>query len=152
MGFLRRWLPYGRCKSNKVISLAGTWELNKLIALYDDNQISIDGNVKEWFTEDVAKRFEASNWYVIRDIDGHNPEALDKALANAITVQDKPVLLICKTVIGYGSPNKAGKSSCHGSPMGAEENEATRKALNWQYGAFEIPEHIYNAWNAKKKE
>ena len=137
--------------SQEAISLAGTWKLNKLIALYDDNQISIDGNVKSWFTEDVAKRFEASNWHVIRDIDGHDPKALDKALAEAITVQDKPILLICKTIIGYGSPNKAGKSSCHGSPMGAEENEATRKALGWQYGAFEIPEHIYNAWNAKEK-
>ncbi len=137
--------------SQEAISLAGTWKLNKLIAFYDDNQISIDGNVKAWFTDDVAKRFEASNWYVIRDIDGHNPEALDKAITEATKIQDKPILLICKTTIGYGSPNKAGKASCHGSPMGAEENEATKKALGWQYGAFEIPDHIYQAWNAKEK-
>lgn len=137
--------------SQEAISLAGTWKLNKLIAFYDDNQISIDGNVKAWFTDDVAKRFEASNWYVIRDIDGHNPEALDKAITEATKIQDKPILLICKTTIGYGSPNKAGKASCHGSPMGAEENEATKKALGWQYGTFEIPDHIYQAWNAKEK-
>lgn len=133
--------------SQEAISLAGTWKLNKLIALYDDNSISIDGNVKNWFSEDVAKRFEACGWHVIKDVDGHNPEALDKAIADAQKSADKPVLIICKTVIGYGSPNKAGKASCHGSPMGAEENEATKKALGWTYAPFEIPDHLYKAWD-----
>ncbi len=137
--------------AQEAISLAGTWKLNKLIALYDSNAISIDGDIKNWFTEDVAKRFEASNWHVIKDIDGHNPEELDKALAAAQAVSDKPVLIICKTVIGYGSPHKAGKSSCHGSPMGAEENEATKQALGWKYAPFEIPQHLYGAWNCVEK-
>lgn len=137
--------------SQEAISLAGTWKLNKLIALYDDNSISIDGNVKNWFSEDVAKRFEACGWHVIKDVDGHNPEALDKAIANARQSADKPVLIICKTVIGYGSPNKAGKASCHGSPMGAEENEATKKALGWTYAPFEIPDHLYKAWDCTEK-
>lgn len=137
--------------SQEAISLAGTWKLNKLIALYDSNAISIDGNIKGWFTEDVAKRFEACNWHVIKNVDGHDPKALDEAIAKAQAVTDKPVLIICKTIIGYGSPNKAGKSSCHGSPMGAEENEATRKALGWNYAPFEIPEHLYKAWNCVEK-
>lgn len=137
--------------SQEAISLAGTWKLNKLIALYDDNSISIDGNVKNWFSEDVAKRFEACGWHVVKDVDGHNPEALDKAIANARQSADKPVLIICKTVIGYGSPNKAGKASCHGSPMGAEENEATKKALGWTYAPFEIPDHLYKAWDCTEK-
>lgn len=137
--------------SQEAISLAGTWKLNKLIALYDDNSISIDGNVKNWFSEDVAKRFEACGWHVIKDVDGHNPEALDKAIADAQKSADKPVLIICKTVIGYGSPNKAGKASCHGSPMGAEENEATKKALGWTYAPFEIPDHLYKAWDCTEK-
>lgn len=137
--------------SQEAISLAGTWKLNKLIALYDDNSISIDGNVKNWFSEDVAKRFEACGWHVIKDVDGHNPEALDKAIADARQSADKPVLIICKTVIGYGSPNKAGKASCHGSPMGAEENEATKKALGWTYAPFEIPDHLYKAWDCTEK-
>lgn len=137
--------------SQEAISLAGTWKLNKLIALYDSNSISIDGNIKDWFTDDVAKRFEASNWLVIKDVDGHDPKALDAAIEKAQTSTDKPVLIICKTIIGYGSPNKAGKSSCHGSPMGAEENEATKKALGWTYAPFEIPEHIYKAWNCVEK-
>lgn len=137
--------------SQEAVSLAGTWKLNKLIALYDSNAISIDGNIKDWFTDDVAKRFEASNWLVIKDVDGHDPKALDDAIAKAQTSTDKPVLIICKTIIGYGSPHKAGKSSCHGSPMGAEENEATKKALGWNYAPFEIPEHIYKAWNCVEK-
>lgn len=137
--------------SQEAISLAGTWKLNKLIALYDSNSISIDGNIKDWFTDDVAKRFEASNWLVIKNVDGHDPKALDKAIKKAQKSTDKPVLIICKTIIGYGSPNKAGKSSCHGSPMGAEENEATKKALGWTYAPFEIPDHIYKAWNCVKK-
>ena len=137
--------------SQEAISLAGTWKLNKLIALYDSNSISIDGNIKDWFTDDVAKRFEASGWLVIKNVDGHDPKALDKAIKKAQKSTDKPVLIICKTIIGYGSPNKAGKSSCHGSPMGAEENEATRKALGWNYAPFEIPDHIYKAWNCVKK-
>lgn len=137
--------------SQEAISLAGTWKLNKLIALYDDNSISIDGNVKNWFSEDVAKRFEACGWHVIKDVDGHNPEALDKAIADAQQSANKPVLIICKTVIGYGSPNKAGKASCHGSPMGAEENEATKKALGWTYAPFEIPDHLYKAWDCTEK-
>lgn len=137
--------------SQEAVSLAGTWKLNKLIALYDDNGISIDGNVKNWFSEDVAKRFEACGWHVIKGVDGHNPEALDRAIAEAQQSADKPVLIICKTVIGYGSPNKAGKASCHGSPMGAEENEATKKALGWTYGPFEIPDHLYKAWDCSLK-
>lgn len=137
--------------SQEAVSLAGTWKLNKLIALYDDNGISIDGNIKNWFSEDVAKRFEASGWHVIKGVDGHDPESLDKAIAEAQNSADKPVLVMCKTIIGYGSPNKAGKSSCHGSPMGAEENQAARKALGWNYGPFEIPEHIYKAWDCREK-
>lgn len=137
--------------SQEAVSLAGTWKLNKLIALYDDNNISIDGSVKGWFTEDVAKRFKACGWHVIKDVDGHSPKELDKAIKEAAEEDEKPVLIICKTVIGYGSPNKAGKSSCHGSPMGAEENEATKKALGWNYAPFEIPEHIQKAWDCTEK-
>lgn len=137
--------------SQEAISLAGTWKLNKLIAFYDDNNISIDGNVKGWFTEDVAKRFKACGWHVIKDIDGHSPKELDKAIKEAMEEDEKPVLIMCKTIIGYGSPNKAGKSSCHGSPMGAEENEATKKALGWNYAPFKIPEHIYKAWDCTEK-
>lgn len=137
--------------AQEAISLAGTWKLNKLVALYDANDISIDGNIGNWFNEDVVARFEACNWHVIKDVDGHDPHDLDEAIAEAIARDDKPSLIICKTTIGYGSPSKAGKSSCHGSPMGAEENQKTRDALGWEYGSFEIPQDVYDAWNAQEK-
>jgi len=137
--------------SQEAISLAGTWKLHKLTAFYDDNKISIDGNVKNWFTEDVAARFKACGWHVVSNIDGHDPQDIDDAIEEALAVDDKPCLIICQTTIGYGSPNKAGSASCHGSPMGAEETKASKKALGWNYGPFEIPKDIYDAWNAHEK-
>lgn len=137
--------------SQEAISLAGTWKLSKLIALYDSNTISIDGKIDDWFTEKVADRFKACGWHVIDHINGHDCKDIDDAINEAMAVDDKPCIIICDTTIGYGSPNKAGKSSCHGSPMGAEENQLTRDALGWKYGAFEIPEDIYQAWNAVER-
>jgi len=136
--------------SHEVCSLAGTLGLGKLIGFYDHNGISIDGEVKGWFTDDTAKRFEAYHWHVIRDIDGHNPEAISKAIKEAQSVTDKPSLLICKTIIGFGSPNKAGKEEAHGAALGAEEVALTRKQLGWDYPAFEIPPDIYAQWDAKE--
>ena len=135
--------------SHEVCSLAGTLKLGKLIAFYDDNGISIDGEVEGWFTDDTAKRFEAYGWHVIRGIDGHDAKALAQAVEQAQAVTDKPSLLMCKTVIGFGSPNKAGSHDCHGAPLGDAEIEATRKALGWSYPAFEIPKDYYDAWDAK---
>lgn len=136
--------------SHEVAALAGTWGLNKLIALYDDNNISIDGNVAGWFTDDTAKRFEAYGWQVIRNVDGHNADEIKMAMTTAKAEKDRPTLIMCKTLIGKGSPNKEGSESTHGSPLGADEIAATRAALNWQYGPFEIPKDIYDAWNAKE--
>jgi transketolase len=136
--------------SHEVCSLAGTLKLNKLIALWDDNGISIDGKVVSWFNEDTPKRFEAYGWNVIRDVDGHDAEAVSAAITKAKN-SDKPTLICCKTAIGMGSPNMAGSDKVHGSPLGATEIAATRVALNWPYAPFEIPKDIYAAWNFKKR-
>ncbi|MEX9754519.1 transketolase [Providencia vermicola] len=136
--------------SHEVCSLAGTLKLNKLIAFYDDNGISIDGHVQGWFTDDTAARFEAYGWHVIRDIDGHDADQIHAAVTEAQRETDKPTLIMCKTVIGFGSPNKAGTESVHGAPLGDAEITATRKNLDWQYGPFEIPQDIYQAWDARQ--
>lgn len=136
--------------SHEACSLAGTLKLGKLVAFYDDNGISIDGNVQGWFTDDTAKRFEAYGWHVVRGIDGHNPDQIKAAVEEAKAVTDKPSLLMCKTVIGFGSPKKAGTADAHGSPLGDAEIAATREALNWPYAPFEIPQEIYTEWDAKK--
>ncbi len=137
--------------SHEACSLAGTLGLGKLIAFWDDNGITIDGHVENWFGEDVAKRFEAYGWHVIRDVDGHDAEAIDKAIHDAKSVNNKPTLVCCKTVIGYGSPNLCGSHDCHGAPLGDDEIKATRENLGWNHGPFEIPEDIYAGWNAKDK-
>jgi transketolase len=136
--------------SHEVCSLAGTLKLNKLIALWDDNGISIDGKVVSWFNEDTPKRFEAYGWNVIRDVDGHDAEAVSAAITKA-KKSDKPTLICCKTAIGKGSPNMAGSDKVHGSPLGATEIAHTRVALNWPYAPFEIPKDIYAAWDFKKR-
>lgn len=135
--------------SHEACSLAGTLKLNKLIAFYDDNQISIDGDTKGWFTDNTAERFEAYGWHVIRRIDGHSRPAIKAAIEQARQQTDKPTLIICRTTIGYGSPNKAGTANSHGAPLGMEEIALTRKQLGWEYPPFEIPEDIYQSWNAK---
>ena len=137
--------------SHEVCSLAGTLGLGKLIGFYDHNGISIDGETEGWFTDDTAKRFEAYHWHVVHEIDGHDPEALKKAIQEAQSVKDKPSLIICRTVIGFGSPNKAGKEEAHGAPLGEQEVALARKQLGWDYPAFEIPKEIYHAWDAKEK-
>ncbi|WP_099319722.1 transketolase [Erwinia amylovora] len=136
--------------SHEVSSLAGTLGLGKLIGFYDHNGISIDGETEGWFTDDTAKRFEAYHWHVIHDIDGHDPEAVAAAIKEAQSVTDKPSLIICKTVIGFGSPNKAGKEESHGAALGEEEVALTRKQLGWNYPPFEIPKEIYARWDAKE--
>ena len=136
--------------SHEVCSLAGTLKLNKLIALWDDNGISIDGKVVSWFNEDTPKRFEAYGWNVIRAVDGHDAEAVSAAITQA-KKSDKPTLICCKTAIGQGSPNMAGSDKVHGSPLGTAEIAATRVALNWPYAPFEIPKDIYEAWDFKKR-
>jgi transketolase len=137
--------------SHEACSLAGNMGLGKLIALYDDNGISIDGEVEGWFTDNTPQRFEAYGWHVIADIDGHDPEALKKALEEARGVTDKPSLICCKTIIGYGSPNKQGKEDCHGAPLGEDEIKLTREKLGWQHAPFTIPDDIYSGWDAKGK-
>ena len=137
--------------SHEVCSLAGTLELNKLIVFYDDNGISIDGNVEGWFTDDSAKRFESYNWNVIKNVDGHSPKELIDALEGALKSRSQPTLICCKTKIGYGSPNKEGKESSHGAPLGNEETNLTKKSIGWNSGPFEIPQNIYDAWNNTKK-
>ncbi|PKB90540.1 transketolase [Ewingella americana] len=136
--------------SHEACSLAGTMKLGKLIAFYDDNGISIDGHVEGWFTDDTAKRFEAYNWHVIRGIDGHDPDAVKAAIEEARQVTDKPSLLLCKTVIAFGSPNKAGTHGAHGAALGDDEVAATRKHIGWNYPPFEIPQDIYAQWDAKE--
>jgi transketolase len=136
--------------SHEVCSLAGTMKLGKLTAFYDDNGISIDGHVEGWFTDDTAKRFEAYGWHVVRGVDGHNSDSIKAAIEEAHKVTDKPSLLMCKTVIGFGSPHKAGTHDSHGAPLGAAEVAATREALGWKYAAFEIPQDIYAQWDAKE--
>jgi len=137
--------------SHEVCSLAGTLGLGKLIAFYDDNGISIDGEVEGWFTDHTPKRFRAYGWQVIGDVDGHDPEAIEEAIRQAKAEPNKPTLICCKTTIGFGSPNKAGKESCHGAPLGEEEIALARKELNWPYAPFEIPEEIMQAWDAREK-
>ncbi|CAI0718027.1 transketolase [Serratia quinivorans] len=136
--------------SHEVCSLAGTLKLGKLTAFYDDNGISIDGHVEGWFTDNTAERFEAYGWHVVRHVDGHNPDAIKAAIEEARKVTDKPSLLMCKTVIGFGSPNKAGTHDVHGAALGAAEVAATREALGWKYATFEIPQDIYAQWDAKE--
>ena len=136
--------------SHEACSLAGTLGVGKLIALYDDNDISIDGNVAGWFTDDTPKRFEAYGWQVIRNVDGHDPEEIAQAIRTAKAETERPTLICCKTTIGFGSPNKAGKESSHGAPLGKDELAATRQALGWNYGPFEVPQAIYAAWDARK--
>ncbi len=136
--------------SQEAISLAGVLGLSKLIVLYDMNGISIDGNVKDWFDDDTPARFRASGWNVIADVDGHNPEELDAALAKA-AISDKPTLICCRTIIGYGAPHKAGTASCHGSPLGEEEVRAAKERLEWTLPPFEISSEIYQAWDARER-
>ncbi|MGP8292240.1 transketolase [Vreelandella zhanjiangensis] len=135
--------------SHEAASLAGTQQLGKLIALYDDNGISIDGEVEGWFTDDTAKRFEAYGWHVVPNVDGHKPEEIQAAIALAKQNDDKPSLIICKTIIGFGAPNKQGKEESHGSPLGEEEVALARKQLDWPHAPFHIPEPIYSAWDAR---
>ncbi|WP_347902446.1 transketolase [Pseudomonas purpurea] len=135
--------------SHEVSSLAGTLGLGKLIAFYDDNGISIDGEVEGWFTDDTPKRFEAYNWQVIRNVDGHDPEEIKIAIDTA-RKSEQPTLICCKTTIGFGSPNKQGKEDCHGAPLGDAEIALTRAALKWNHGPFEIPADIYAEWDAKE--
>jgi len=135
--------------SHEVASLAGTLGLGKLIAFYDDNGISIDGEVEGWFTDDTPKRFESYNWQVIRNVDGHDPEEIKTAIDTA-RKSDQPTLICCKTTIGFGSPNKQGKEDCHGAPLGDAEIALTRAALKWNHGPFEIPADIYAEWDAKE--
>ncbi|RJG12438.1 transketolase [Pseudomonas cavernicola] len=135
--------------SHEVCSLAGTLGLGKLIAFYDDNGISIDGEVHGWFTDDTPKRFEAYGWQVIRNVDGHDAEEIKIAIDTA-RKSEQPTLICCKTVIGFGSPNKQGKEDCHGAPLGNDEIALTRAALGWTHGPFEVPSEIYAAWDAKE--
>lgn len=136
--------------SHEVCSLAGTLGLNKLIAFYDDNGISIDGEVHGWFTDDTPRRFEAYGWQVIRNVDGHDAEEIQIALETA-RKSDRPTLICCKTIIGFGSPNKQGKEESHGAALGDAEIALTREALGWKHGPFEIPAEIYAEWDAKQK-
>ncbi|KML69031.1 transketolase [Pectobacterium peruviense] len=135
--------------SHEVCSLAGTMKLGKLTAFYDDNGISIDGHVEGWFTDDTAARFEAYGWHVVRGVDGHDADAIKRAIGEAQLVTDKPSLLMCKTVIGFGSPNKAGTHDSHGAPLGEAEVAASREQLGWTHAPFDIPADIYAAWDAK---
>jgi transketolase len=137
--------------SHEVCSLAGTLGLNKLVCFYDDNGISIDGHVEGWFTDDTPKRFEAYGWKVIPNVNGHDFAALDAAIAEARTSTDKPVMICCKTLIGMGSPNKAGGHDCHGAPLGDAEIAATRANIGWSHGPFEIPADVYAGWDGKTK-
>lgn len=137
--------------SHEACSLAGTLGLSKLIAFWDDNGISIDGEVEGWFTDDTAKRFESYGWHVISGIDGHDPEAINSAIEAAKAETSKPTLICCKTVIGFGSPNKQGKEDCHGAPLGDDEIALTREALGWNYAPFDIPADIYAGWDGKQK-
>ncbi|MCO1332908.1 transketolase [Microbulbifer sp. OS29] len=137
--------------SHEACSLAGTLGLGKLIAFYDDNGISIDGEVEGWFTDDTPKRFESYGWHVISNVDGHDSAAIKTAIEEARDVSDKPTIICCKTVIGFGSPNKQGREECHGAPLGDEEIALVRETLGWVHAPFEIPEDIYAGWNGKAK-
>ncbi|HDR0527354.1 TPA: transketolase [Escherichia coli] len=137
--------------SHEACGLAGTLKLGNLIAIWDDNGISIDGHVEGWLAEDTAARFRAYGWHVIEGVDGHDPEAVDAAVREAKSVTDKPSLLCCKTIIGFGSPNKANSHDCHGSALGADEVALVRERLQWPYAPFEIPGEIYAEWDATEK-
>jgi transketolase len=137
--------------SHEACSLAGTLGLGNLIAFWDDNGISIDGHVEGWFTDNTPKRFEAYGWHVISDVDGHDSEAIGKAIEMAKAMTDKPTLICCKTTIGFGAPNKAGTHACHGAPLGQEEINLTKAALGWDHDAFEVPAEVYAGWDAKAK-
>ena len=137
--------------SHEVCSLAGTLKLNKLIVFYDDNGISIDGKVDGWFTDDTVKRFKSYNWNVIADVDGHSSNDLINSIERALTSQDQPTLICCKTKIGFGSPSKEGTSSSHGAPFGDKETNLAKESLGWEHGPFEIPDDIYSAWNQIEK-
>lgn len=135
--------------SHEVCSLAGTLGLNKLTAFYDDNGISIDGQVQGWFSDDTPRRFEAYGWHVIRNVNGHDADEISVAI-EAARESDKPTLICCKTVIGFGSPNRGGKETSHGAPLGDEEIALTRAELNWPHAPFEVPAEIYAQWNAEE--
>lgn len=137
--------------SHEACSFAGTLGLGKLICFYDDNNISIDGEVDGWFTDDTPKRFEAYGWHVVANVDGHDPAAIKAAIEAARAATDKPSLICCKTTIGFGSPNKAGSHDCHGAPLGDAEIALTREALGWNHPPFAIPAEIYAGWDAKAK-
>ncbi|TNF69177.1 MAG: transketolase [Gammaproteobacteria bacterium] len=137
--------------SHEVCSLAGTLGLGKLIAFWDDNGISIDGEVDGWFTENVPERFKAYGWQVIADVDGHNRDAITQAITQAKSDLTRPTIICARTTIGFGSPNKAGKESSHGAPLGEDEINLVREKLNWHYAPFEIPSEIYKAWDQKEK-
>jgi transketolase len=137
--------------SHESCALAGTWGLGKLTAFWDDNGISIDGHVEGWFTDDTPKRFEAYGWHVVANVNGHDPEAIEAAIQAAKAVTDKPSLICCKTVIGLGSPNKAGTHDVHGAALGDAEVAATRANIGWNFPPFEIPQEVYAAWDARKK-
>ncbi|MDZ7668463.1 MAG: transketolase [Gammaproteobacteria bacterium] len=137
--------------SHEAASLAGTLRLGKLVCIYDDNGISIDGEVAAWFTEDVAARFEAYGWRVVRDLDGHDGDAVHAVLSDALAHDDRPTLICAKTVIGKGAPTKAGTADAHGAALGAEEVAATRQSLNWGSAPFEIPRHIYDEWDGRPR-
>ncbi|MAR89749.1 MAG: transketolase [Pseudomonadota bacterium] len=135
--------------SHEVCSLAGTLGLGKLIAFYDDNGISIDGEVEGWFSDDTPKRFEAYGWHVIPNVNGHNPEEITAAVEMARANPDRPTLICCKTTIGFGAPNKQGTESCHGAPLGEDEIALTRQALGWNHPPFDVPQDIYSGWDAR---
>jgi len=135
--------------SHEAVALAGAWKLNKLVALYDDNGISIDGQVAPWFIDNTPQRFAACGWNVIDAVDGHDAEALSKAIASAKHSADKPTLIVCKTAIGKGSPNRANTAKAHGEPLGAEEIKLTREALGWSHEPFKVPQEVYADWDAK---
>jgi transketolase len=137
--------------SHEACSLAGTLGLGNLIAFWDDNGISIDGHVEGWFTDNTPQRFEAYGWHVIPDVDGHDSQAINKAIEMAKAMTDKPTLICCKTTIGFGAPNKAGTHACHGAPLGQEEINLTKAALGWDHDAFEVPADVYAGWDAKAK-
>ncbi len=137
--------------SHEVASLAGTLGLGKLIVFWDNNSISIDGHTDGWFTEDVAKRFHSYNWHVVNDVDGHNPDAIRQAIIEAQAVDDKPTIICCKTIIGFGAPHMSNTHACHGSPLGEQEVAAMRNHLDWEYEPFIIPDEIYKLWDAKEK-
>ncbi len=137
--------------SHEACSLAGVLKLGKLVAFWDDNGITIDGHVEGWFGDDTPLRFEAYGWHVVRGVDGHDADAIDRAIEEARAVTDKPSLICCKTTIGFGSPNLAGSHDCHGAPLGNDEIKLTREALGWDHGPFEIPDEVYAGWDAREK-